>query len=44
MSNLGLEAILANIGLKLIRTQVGDRYVLEQMLAQNCNVGGEFSG
>jgi hypothetical protein len=28
----------------LIRTQVGDRYVLEQMLAQNCNVGGEASG
>ena len=41
MSNLGLERYLAGIGLKLIRTQVGDRYVLEQMLAQNCNVGGE---
>jgi phosphoglucosamine mutase len=44
MSNLGLERYLADIGLKLIRTQVGDRYVLEQMLAQNCNVGGESSG
>ncbi len=44
MSNLGLERYLAQIGLKLIRTQVGDRYVLEQMLAQNCNVGGEASG
>src|SRR6201991_1989908 len=44
MSNLGLERYLANVGVKLIRTQVGDRYVLEQMLAQNCNVGGESSG
>jgi phosphoglucosamine mutase len=44
MSNLGLERYLSRIGLKLIRTQVGDRYVLEQMLAQNCNVGGEASG
>jgi phosphoglucosamine mutase len=44
MSNLGLERYLENIGLKLIRTQVGDRYVLEQMLAQGCNVGGESSG
>jgi phosphoglucosamine mutase len=44
MSNLGLERYLESIGLKLIRTQVGDRYVLEQMLAQGCNVGGESSG
>lgn len=44
MSNLGLERYLGDIGLNLIRTQVGDRYVLEQMLAQNCNVGGEASG
>ena len=44
MSNLGLERYLADLGLQLIRTQVGDRYVLEQMLAQNCNVGGEASG
>ncbi len=44
MSNLGLERYLADIGLKLIRTQVGDRYVLEQMLGQGCNVGGEASG
>jgi phosphoglucosamine mutase len=44
MSNLGLERYLADIGLKLIRTQVGDRYVLEQMLANGCNVGGESSG
>ena len=34
MSNLGLERYLEGHGLKLIRTQVGDRYVLEQMLAQ----------
>lgn len=44
MSNLGLERYLGDIGINLIRTQVGDRYVLEQMLAQNCNVGGEASG
>ncbi|TAK48967.1 MAG: phosphoglucosamine mutase [Xanthobacteraceae bacterium] len=44
MSNLGLERFLAGIGLKLIRTPVGDRYVLEQMLANDCNVGGEPSG
>jgi phosphoglucosamine mutase len=44
MSNLGLERYLRAIGLSLIRTQVGDRYVLEQMRANNCNVGGESSG
>lgn len=44
MSNLGLERFLAtqNIGLK--RTPVGDRYVVEQMGASGCNLGGEQSG
>ncbi|HEX9836043.1 MAG TPA: phosphoglucosamine mutase [Alphaproteobacteria bacterium] len=44
MSNLGLERYLAGIGLKLVRTQVGDRYVVEHMRAHGFNVGGEQSG
>ncbi len=44
MSNLGLEHYLKSIGLTLHRTQVGDRYVAEEMRAQKCNLGGEQSG
>ena len=44
MSNLGLERKLASAGLGLIRTKVGDRYVLEEMRASGCNIGGEQSG
>jgi phosphoglucosamine mutase len=44
MSNLGLERYLQSLGLQLIRTKVGDRYVLEYMRAKGCNVGGEQSG
>ncbi len=44
MSNLGLERHLKGLGIELIRTPVGDRYVLEQMLARGINVGGEQSG
>jgi phosphoglucosamine mutase len=44
MSNLGLERKLGGAGLKLLRTKVGDRYVLEEMRAKGCNVGGEQSG
>ena len=44
MSNLGLERKLGDAGLKLHRTSVGDRYVLEQMRKSGCNVGGEQSG
>ncbi len=44
MSNLGLERYLTGEGLSLVRTPVGDRYVIEQMLAQGYNVGGEQSG
>lgn len=44
MSNLGLELFLRKIGLSLIRTQVGDRYVVEHMRAHDFNVGGEQSG
>ena len=44
MSNLGLERHLADIGLSLARTAVGDRYVLEHMREHGYNVGGEQSG
>ncbi len=44
MSNLGLERFLTGQGLDLIRTQVGDRHVLEKMKAAGYNVGGEQSG
>lgn len=44
MSNLGLERYLEHKNLKLIRTAVGDRYVLEAMRTHGCNVGGEQSG
>lgn len=44
MSNLGLERHLAAQGLGLVRTSVGDRYVLEAMRARGFNVGGEQSG
>ncbi len=44
MSNLGLERYLEKNDIRLIRTKVGDRYVVEQMRALDCNVGGEQSG
>ena len=44
MSNLGLEKYLETIGLSLVRTQVGDRYVVEHMLQNGYNIGGEQSG
>jgi phosphoglucosamine mutase len=44
MSNLGLERYLSGIGLDLARTKVGDRYVVERMRADGCNLGGEQSG
>jgi phosphoglucosamine mutase len=44
MSNLGLERFLEAQGIALLRTAVGDRYVLEQMMAHGYNVGGEPSG
>jgi phosphoglucosamine mutase len=44
MSNLGLERLLKDRGIGLVRTRVGDRYVLEEMKARGCNVGGEQSG
>jgi phosphoglucosamine mutase len=44
MSNLGLERALHDRGLQLVRTSVGDRYVVEEMRANGYNFGGEQSG
>jgi phosphoglucosamine mutase len=44
MSNMGLEAALKRSGIAMLRAPVGDRYVLEQMLAHNAALGGEQSG
>ncbi len=44
MSNLGLERYLTNLGIGFARTQVGDRYVVEEMRAMGRNLGGEQSG
>jgi phosphoglucosamine mutase len=44
MSNLGLERHLRSLGLELVRTPVGDRYILEHMREHGYNVGGEQSG
>jgi phosphoglucosamine mutase len=44
MSNLGLERYLSEIGLAMVRTPVGDRYVMEHMRKHGYNVGGEQSG
>jgi phosphoglucosamine mutase len=44
MSNLGLERALAREGVSLARAAVGDRYVLEEMLKSDNNLGGEQSG
>jgi phosphoglucosamine mutase len=44
MSNLGLERFLGQKGLRLLRTAVGDRYVMEAMRAGGYSLGGEQSG
>jgi phosphoglucosamine mutase len=44
MANLGLEVALERDGIRLLRTPVGDKYVLEEMLRRNSNLGGEQSG
>ncbi len=44
MSNMGLEKALSELGLKLVRTKVGDRFVVEMMRQEGYNLGGEQSG
>ena len=44
MSNMGLERYLSGLGLSVIRCDVGDRYVVETMIREGCNLGGEQSG
>ncbi len=44
MSNMGLEKALSELGLKLVRTKVGDRFVVEKMRQEGYNLGGEQSG
>ena len=44
MSNIGLERAFDNVGIELIRTSVGDKYVLDELLCSGSEVGGEQSG
>ena len=44
MSNLGMDHAIRQAGGQVVRTQVGDRYVIEKMLQEDLNVGGEQSG
>jgi phosphoglucosamine mutase len=44
MSNMGLEQALRSLGIEFVRTNVGDRYVLEQLQKQKWTLGGEGSG
>ena len=44
MSNMGLEAALKRSGIRMLRTQVGDKYVIEEMIETGATLGGEQSG
>lgn len=44
MSNLGLDIACKNLGINVIKTKVGDRYVLEEMVKEKYSLGGEQSG
>ena len=44
MSNLGLEKALGRLDVTMVRTAVGDKYVLEEMLRRDASIGGEQSG
>jgi phosphoglucosamine mutase len=44
MSNIGLEIAFRAVGIKLVRTDVGDKYVLDELLRRGASLGGEQSG
>jgi phosphoglucosamine mutase len=44
MSNLGLQIALAGLGITMVRTAVGDKYVMEEMQSRGASLGGEQSG
>ena len=44
MSNIGLELALGPLGIELVRTSVGDKYVMEEMMKRGLSLGGEQSG
>ena len=44
MANLGLEKALGRLGIRMLRTPVGDKYVLEEMVRRDASLGGEQSG
>ena len=44
MSNIGLEIALRDRGIEMVRTQVGDKYVMEEMIKRGLALGGEQSG
>ena len=44
MSNIGLEVALGKLDIELVRTQVGDKYVMEEMQKRSLSLGGEQSG
>ncbi|MBI4697507.1 MAG: phosphoglucosamine mutase [Nitrospirae bacterium] len=44
MSNIGFEIFMKKSGINIVRTQVGDRYVVEEMMRKGSNLGGEQSG
>lgn len=44
MSNVGLEIALAELGVEMVRTSVGDKYVLDELMSRGASVGGEQSG
>ena len=44
MSNIGLELALTPLGIELVRTSVGDKYVMEEMIRRGLSLGGEQSG
>jgi phosphoglucosamine mutase len=44
MSNIGLELALEDLGVELVRCQVGDKYVMEEMMRRGLSLGGEQSG